>query len=323
MTKFLSVLVLIASIFSLVGCGKVYISSESQILYNENREPVQVFVFNNSLNLDGHIYNVYQTNGEYYVNAKTNFKQSGKIQLPELGTLEVDGVFGLDKLNLIFEPQIEDNFLPTDTGENFYQGEPVLSFYYLDDDAKYPVAVLTNTVDGEVVSSILIPITSLDGNKYIILSNDNSEYIYVPFDMNNPSVMLEQMAAYFAPNRKEFYYINSLNYDENNNPISAVVVSGFGTLGPINELKIEAPDDVVDNSDVSDFPNINMPITGIHKLIYTFDVHIDDNGKTYLVIPDVNGEFIYIAFDSEDVGKGNVGLAGAIVIPYNIIDHSN
>ena len=64
MKKILAVFILLAVSLSLVGCGRVYTSCTSQILYNENGEPVQVFVYDSSLNLDGQIYNVYQEDGE-------------------------------------------------------------------------------------------------------------------------------------------------------------------------------------------------------------------------------------------------------------------
>ena len=317
MKKILAVCILLAVSLSLVGCGRVYTSCTSQILYNENGEPVQVFVYDSSLNLDGQIYNVYQEDGEYYVNAKINFNLSGKVKLPVTGTIEVNGSAGLSEIGKIFDGSASIDFVPADSGENFYQGEPVLNFYYLDTNADYPIAVLTDSFEGEVLSVILSPITYTDGNEYIVLSNDEGEYIYVPFDMDDPDTMLEQMAGYTTPSRKEFYYVDSINYDENNNPVSAVVLPGYGPIGEGLLAADKIPDLNIAGSELSSAGSSKIELS---ILSYTFDVYIDDAGQAYLAIPDVNGGDIYAAFDIEDVGNGNIGICGAIIVPRNIVD---
>ena len=320
MKKILAVFILLAVSLSLVGCGRVYTSCTAQILYNENGEPVQVFVYDSSLNLDGQIYNVYQEDGEYYVNAKINFDISGKVKLPVTGTIEVNGTAGLSEIGKIFDGSASIDFVPADSGENFYQGEPVLNFYYLDTNAEYPIAVLTDSFEGEVLSVILSPITYTDGNEYIVLSNDEGEYIYVPFDMDDPDTMLDRMAGYTTPSEKAFYYIESLEYDENNNPVSAELISGFGPIGIEPSALPEDYEIVVDDSESSDLSgvDINFPVFGLKGL--TLSVHTTDNGIMYIAIPDINGGYIYVAFDFDEVGKGNFGLGDAIVIPRNIVD---
>lgn len=258
MKKLTVFLLILAFIFSFAGCSNVIYSYMTKTLYDENGNAVQLW-FCDPIN-GGFAYEIMQDeDGSAYISINTSHDHETKVPLPTEDVLEMDEhkSFGAMKT---FEDWGDCILSPTE-GDNVYQGQRIAAVYYLDRNAHSPVIVMTDLLNGVAQSYLIEPTETIDG-RFFVLSNGMGEYEMVSADGTADEIL--------AALPDDATLVEMVNIC-----ILHLVRDSEGNL-------VKAEGRNISNGSF-------VPVE--------YDVFVDEEGNSHLVVPTVTGESIYVCFD--------------------------
>ena len=288
MKKLISLLLILTLLVSFTACFRKFYSCYSyDVLYDENGNATQLWIYtvtsnNGQLSVnEGVIYEIrHSDDGSVYFEINSKHDHDKKMPIPQDAQLQIDET--KNESDLSSDKITIDCLLPTQQGENAYQGTQLVNLYYLDADARNPVLVVTDMVDGVVRSNIIKPLHDMNDECYFLLSNGQGEYTRAIFNYENPTEILNALPDYSLI--VETFYFSVLNtVFDGEKPVKVYL----STLGGIN----------------------------------TYDVIQDEEGKTYISIETITGELLFIEYnlDSTEQDVTTMSFDDAIVLPSDII----
>jgi hypothetical protein len=276
MKKIVMLILVLAFTLSFAGCSSMIYSCSAQTLYDESGTAVQLWVGGGN---ESFIYEIMQdTDGSLYVNINSAHKHKTKMPVPTGSTFETPEhkSFGIKTAE-----DWGECLLPAAEGENAYQGQKIVNVYYLDQNAQSPVIVMTDLLNGVVKTNVIKPTETIEG-RYFILSDGSGKY-----DMISAEGTAEEILA-AVPDDAALTELTSFS-------ILRLVRDDQGNI-----LKVEGR---------------LLRMDALHTLEdVEYEVFADEDEKSYVVIPTVTGESIYVYFEPADYER-----SGLVVSPDSVV----